>query len=99
MNKNEYTSKMTFILRDSFKFATLGPFVDFDNTTKLKLKFKSSYLSLKNTIFFDLKSATKFNPQVLKDPGYNMSLVKTHKKDEPLCSILSMTGSVQHQLV
>ena len=36
MNKSDYTSKVHFILQDSFKFENLGPSSKIDSTAKIK---------------------------------------------------------------
>ena len=97
LNKTDYIKKMNSILEDEMKFLTLCTSREKDNTSKIKFWILRRLLQLHKDDFlpanlYDLIRSTGSQPPCM------YGLPKTHKKDVPLQSILSMTGSTQHQL-
>ena len=89
INKSNNISKMHFILQDSSKFENFGPSSKTDNTAK-------------NGYFNSRKWPSSIqNFQQIQPTGFQRSQMcglKIHKKDAPLCPILSITSSTQQQL-
>ena len=97
MNKNDYISKMDFILQDNSKFENLGPSSEFDNTAKIEAHIQRRLLQLKKEGLLPSKIYSMIRPTGSQRPRM-YGFPKIHKQDVPLRPILSMTGSAQHQL-
>ena len=96
MNKNDYISKMHFILQDSFKLKDIGPSFKTDNTAKIEAHIQRRLLLLKKEgLPFNICS--RIRPAVSQRPQI-YGLPKIQKQDVSLRLILSMTGSAQHQV-
>ena len=97
MNKNDYISKMDFILQDNSKFENLGPSSEFDDTAKIEAHIQGRLLQLKKEGLLPSKIYSMIRPIGSQRPRM-YGLPKIHKQDVPLRPILSMAGSAQHQL-
>ena len=88
---------MNSILEGETKILTLGPSSGKDNTSEIESRIQRRLLQLHKD---DLLPANLYDliwPTGSQRPRI-YGLPKTHKKDVPLWPILSMTGSLQHQL-
>ena len=98
LNKTDYIKKMNFILQDKTKFLTLGQSVEKNKTSKIKSRIQCRLLQLHKDNLLPVNLYNLIRLTGSQRPRM-YSLPKTHKKDVALRPILSMTGSVQHQLV
>ena len=97
LNNNDYNRKMGMILNDTTKFLNLGPVDSNDNTAKIESRIQRRLLRLKKDNLISQNVYDAIRPTGSQRPRM-YGLPKTHKKDVPLRSILSMTGSAQHHL-
>ena len=97
LSKTDYIKKMNSILEDETKFLTLSPSRETGNTAKVESRIQRRLLQLHNNDLLPAKLYDLIRPtgsqRLLMD-----GLPKTYKKDVPLRSTVSMTGSAQHQL-
>ena len=97
LNKNDYNDKMKTILNDTTKFLDLGLVTNKDNTAKNESWIQRRLLQLRKESLIFKQVYEAIRPTGFQRPRM-YGLPKIHKKDVPLCPILSMTGSAQHQL-
>ena len=97
LNKSNYVDKMNKILNDQSKFRRLGPVSSNDNTASIESCLQKQLLDLVKAdlmpkwIYDAIRSTGSPRPRMY-------GLPKTHKEDNPLCPILSMTGLSHHEL-
>ena len=88
---------MDTLVHDGYKVKTFGPAVPNYTTAKIELQIQRRLLELKKKNLILVRVYEAIRPMGSQRPRM-YGLPKTHKNDVPLSPILSMTGSVQHQL-
>ena len=87
---------MDTLLHNAFKFENLCPANQNDNTAKIESQIERRLLELKKKNLIPARVYEAIRPTGSQLPRM-YGFPKTHKKNVPLCLILSMTGSAQHQ--
>ena len=97
LNKSDYITKMKSILDNSSKFEKLGSVEENDNTLTIEKRIQRRLLELMNDDIIQQAFYNDNRPSGSQRPRL-YRLPKTHKTDISLHPILSMVGSLRHEL-